>query len=102
MCHNDPIICPVCNANHLILKYQATYEYSYSLDVNAPGLHNTKELLPYMYDSREQKDAQQYIECTICKTRFPCYFDKWSDGITSQMIQEKISISYHTQLTTNN
>ena len=102
MYHNDPIICPVCNDNRLILKYETTYEYSYILDTNAPGLHNTKELLPYMYDSREQKDAQQYIECKTCRTRFPCYFDKWSDGITPQMIQERISSSYKSQLATNN
>ncbi len=102
MYHTDLILCPICNATHLILKYEATYEYSYILDANSPGLHNTKELLPYMYDSREQKDAQQYIECTTCKTRFPCYFDKWSDGITPQMIQEKISAAYNAQLSTNN
>lgn len=91
MYHTDPIVCPICNDSHLILKYEATYEYSYILDSNAPGLTNTKELLPYMYDSREQKDAKQYLECSTCKTQYPCYFDKWNDGITSQMIQKMIS-----------
>lgn len=93
MYHMDPIICPVCKDTHLILKYEATYEYSYILDSNAPGLNNEKELLPYMYDSREQKDAKQYLECNTCKTRYPCYFDKWTDGITSQMIQKTLSSS---------
>ena len=91
MYHTDPIVCPVCNDNHLVLKYEATYEYSYTLDSNAPGHNNTKELLPYMYDSREQKDAKQYLECSTCKTQYPCYFGKWTDGITAKQIQNALS-----------
>lgn len=90
MYHIDRVICPVCNNRHLILKYEATYEYSYIIDSNAPGLSNTKELLPYMYDSREQKDAKQYIECQTCRTHYPCYFDKWTEGITTETIQKAI------------
>jgi hypothetical protein len=80
-----------------MLKYQATYEYSYRIDENAPGVNNTKELLPYMYDSREQKEANQYIECKSCGTNFPCYFDIWTDGVTAQMIQEAIDSAYMSQ-----
>jgi hypothetical protein len=80
-----------------MLKYQATYEYSYRIDENAPGVNNTKELLPYMYDSREQKEANQYIECKGCGTNFPCYFDKWADGVTTKMIQEAIDSAYMSQ-----
>lgn len=94
MYYSDNIICPVCNDNHLILKYEATYEYSYIIDANAPGLNNTKELLPYMYDRREQKDAKQYLECRTCKTQYPCYFDKWTAGINSKQIQAAISSAY--------
>ena len=86
----DRVICPVCNDGHLILKYEAIYEYSYIIDSNAPGLNNTHELLPYMYDSREQKDAKQYIECITCGTSFPCYFDKWTEGITTETIQKAL------------
>jgi len=84
------VVCPACNDDHLILKYKATYEYSYILDSNAPGMNNTKELLPYMYDSREQKDAKQYIECRACRTNYPCYFDKWTDGINAETIQKAL------------
>lgn len=97
MHHNNHVVCPVCNSNHLILKYQATYEYSYKIDANAPGVNNTKELLPYMYDSREQKGAKQYILCKNCGTNYPCYFDKWTEGITSKMIQETIDSAYMPQ-----
>lgn len=94
MYHADGLLCPVCNTNHLILKYEATYEYSYIIDSNAPGLNNTNELLPYMYDSREQKDAKQYLECQTCKTQYPCYFDKWTAGINSKQLQHAISCAY--------
>lgn len=97
MHHNTPIVCPVCNADHFTLKYQATYEYSYRIDSNAPGINNTTELLPYMYDKREQKGANQYIECTICGTTYPCYFDKWTEGITSKMIQQAITSAHMSQ-----
>lgn len=97
MHHNTRIVCPVCSAEHFTLKYQATYEYSYRIDENAPGVNNTKDLLPYMYDKREQKDANQYIECNICKTNYPCYFDKWTEGITSKMIQQAITSAYISQ-----
>lgn len=94
--HNH-LVCPVCNADNLMLKYQATYEYSYRIDANAPGVNNTKELLPYMYDSRKQMDAKQYIECKNCSTRYPCQFDKWTEGITVQMIQDAIDSAYMQQ-----
>ena len=97
MHHNNHVVCPICNAHHFILKYQATYEYSYRIDENAPGVNNTNELLPYMYDSREQKEAKQYIECKSCGTNYPCYFDKWVEGVTTKMIQEAIDSAYMSQ-----
>lgn len=97
MDHSHRVVCPACNADHFILKYQATYEYSYRIDENAPGAKNTKELLPFMYDKREQKDAKQYIECKTCGTSYPCYFDKWTEGISPKMIQEAINSAYMSQ-----
>ncbi len=90
----DRVICPVCHDNHLILKYEATYEYSYIIDSNAPGRNNTKELLPYMYDDREQKDTKQYIECKTCGTSYPCYFDKWTEGINAETIQKVLDSAH--------
>jgi uncharacterized protein YbaR (Trm112 family) len=97
MLHNNRVVCPVCNADHFILKYQATYEYSYRIDANAPGVFNTEDLLPYMYDRRQQTDAKQYIECENCGTSYPCYFDKWEEGVTTQMIQEAIDAAHTSQ-----
>jgi uncharacterized protein YbaR (Trm112 family) len=97
MHHINRIVCPVCNGDQLILKYEATYEYSYIIDSNAPGLNNIEELLPHMYDNREQKDTKQYIECSTCKTNYPCYFDKWTEKINSKTIQKAIDSAYFTK-----
>lgn len=98
MCPNHPVICPVCKDHRLILKYVATYEYSYTIDSNAPGIQNTKELLSYMYDKREQKDTKQYIQCNTCGTNYPCYFDKWTGEINSQTIQNAINSAHSAKI----
>lgn len=94
MSQTSQVICPICNNNHLILKYQATYEYSYVIDSNAPGINNTEELLPHLYDNREQKDTKQFIECSSCGTNYPCYFDKWTERINTETIQKAIQSAY--------
>ena len=86
-----PIICSACGSTRLYLKYEATYEYSYVIDSNAPGRCNDLELLPYMYDTREQKEAKQYIECASCRKQYPCYFGEWNTGVTAKAIQDAIS-----------
>ncbi|EIW18862.1 hypothetical protein SAMN04515679_3376 [Pelosinus fermentans] len=88
------VICPSCNDDHLILKYVATYEYSYILDSDAPGLKNTNELLPHMYDKREQKDTQQYIECRTCGISYPCYFDRWTERMNKKALQDAVNSAY--------
>jgi len=94
MDHNNRAVCPVCKSDLLVLKYVATYEYSYIIDSNAPGINNTKELFPHLYDNREQKDNKQYIECSTCGTNYPCYFNKWTDMINATTIQKAIDSAY--------
>ncbi|MCX7922977.1 MAG: hypothetical protein N3B21_13340 [Clostridia bacterium] len=81
------IICPVCNSNKLIAKYEATYIYSYIIDSDAPGLKNTEEFLPYLFDTREQKEAKQYVECGTCGAQYPCYFTEGNKGIDFSLLQ---------------
>lgn len=71
--------CPVCSSSKLVLKYEASYVYSYLIDSDAPGTLNKNAFLPFMYDRREQKDIKQYIECDQCGTQFPCYFQEWKN-----------------------
>ena len=70
------LICPVCKNNNFLIKYEATYVYSYIIDSDAPGLRNTDEFLSFMFDNREQKDTKQYLECNNCGSIFNCYFNQ--------------------------
>lgn len=77
---NSHWMCPYCNSSKLAMKYEARYVYTYLLDKDKPGLKNEKEFLPFLYDSREQTEADQYIECTSCGARFPCYYSQAENG----------------------
>lgn len=66
--------CPACGHRQLKLKYEVSYEYSYILDSNAPGLKNDIVFQPYLYDDRVQKFGEECIECCSCKKRYPCLF----------------------------
>ena len=84
-------VCPVCGSSSLMLKYEASYVYSYAIDSNAPGTLNINEFLPFMYDSREQKDTKQYIECSKCSTRIPCYFHEQNNRLDSKSIERVLN-----------
>lgn len=89
------IQCPLCKENGFMLKYIATYEYSYIVDTDAPGRCNTDELLSYLYDNREQKESKQYLECRNCGAKYPCYFDHWNKKISEKELQEAIYSSWY-------
>ncbi len=86
----NAVSCPRCHNNHLQLKYEVTYEYSYTIDANAPGECNHDEFLPYLYDNREQKEARQTIKCQTCGASFPCYFTNWQQGISTAALQKAL------------
>lgn len=77
---NNQLTCPVCKSNKLMMKYEAKYVYTYVIDSDTPGLKNETEFLPFLYDKREQTEADQYIECGTCGARFPCYYSQAEDG----------------------
>ncbi len=66
--------CPICNGKKLILRYEASYVYSYILDEDAPGLKNSEEFLSFLYDKREQTNSRTFIECYECGTQYPYTF----------------------------
>lgn len=72
--NNSQYICPICNSPALVLRYEASYCYSYVLDSDAPGLKNEEEFLSYLYDKRELKDDRTFIECNQCGTQYPYTF----------------------------
>jgi len=84
------LVCPVCKGSNFSAKYEATYVYTYIIDSDAPGLNNKTQLLPYMYDSREQKESKQYIECNTCGAQYPCYYDEGSKSIDFSRMQNAL------------
>lgn len=85
------LVCPECNSSQFLIKYEATYVYSYIIDSDAPGLKNTEEFLPFLYDNREQKETNQYLECSKCGHKYPCFFNQWDKGIGVKELQEAIN-----------
>jgi hypothetical protein len=91
----NSLICPICNGNNFQIKYEATYIYSYNIDSDAPGLKNTTEFLPYLYDSRIQTEARQYLQCGTCHAKYPCYFTDWDGEISSKRLQDAINSNFN-------
>ncbi|MDP4092161.1 MAG: hypothetical protein Q8920_02265 [Bacillota bacterium] len=84
-------VCPVCNGKNFTLKYEAVYVYSYTIDSNAPGLKNDEEFLPFLFDARDQKETQQYLECLACGAKYPCYFNQWNNGIGVKELKNAVN-----------
>lgn len=89
------LICPLCNGQHFQIKYEATYVYSYEIDVDAPGNMNTKEFLPFQYDNREQTDSCQYLQCQTCGEKYPCYLNDWKGDASMKYLQDVINSSFN-------
>ena len=60
------------------------------IDSDAPGHKNTEEFLPFLFDNRDQKESNQYIECNTCGTKYPCYLNEWNKGISVKDLQMAI------------
>ncbi|EMS72012.1 hypothetical protein [Ruminiclostridium cellobioparum] len=82
--------CPNCKGHNFLIKYEATYVYSYNIDSDAPGFKNTGEFLPFMFDKREQKDAHQYLECKTCGNQYPCYLNEWDNKTGILKLQKAV------------
>ena len=93
MSDTNLLVCPICKSNTFLIKYEATYVYSYFIDSDAPGLRNTEEFLPFMFDNREQKETKQFLECNTCGSKYKCYFDYWDKKIAIKDLQAAIASS---------
>lgn len=85
------LVCPVCKSNSFLLKYEATYVYSYVIDSDAPGLKNNEYFFSFLYDNREQTESKQFIECSSCNAAYPCYFNQWDKKIGVKNLQDAIN-----------
>lgn len=90
------IICKVCNNRSFTAKYEATYVYSYTIDSDAPGHRNKDEFLPFLFDKRDKMEGKQYIECTVCGTKYPCTFNEGTTGVDLTILRKAIRSDHTT------
>ena len=81
------LICPVCQKNRFVVKYEASHVYSYVIDSDAPGQKNSDEFLSFQFDNRELLDSAQYVECQTCGAKFPCSFSVWDKKTSIEKLQ---------------
>ncbi|HCC08193.1 MAG TPA: hypothetical protein DEP72_08580 [Clostridiales bacterium] len=88
---SNNLICPSCNNNDFIGKYEALYVYSYFIDSNAPGLKNDENFYSFLYDKRELKGRKQYVECCNCGAQYPCDFTEGNKGVNSNTLKNIVN-----------
>lgn len=71
-------------------KYEAKYVYSYIINSDSPGILNTDEFFPFLYDRRDQTESKQFVECSECGTQYPCSFTTDNKGIDSKVLEQTI------------
>lgn len=85
------LVCPVCQHNSFVVKYEASHVYSYIVDSDAPGLKNKDEFLSFHYDNRELTKSDQYLECQTCGARFPYSLNVWNGAASLQELQDSMN-----------
>lgn len=85
------IECPKCHGSYFQLKREATYLYTYEL--NSPESQkwvNDTEVLPYLFDNREQVDEKKYLTCMTCGSSYPCSLDKENGEISFTILRKAL------------
>jgi transcription elongation factor Elf1 len=79
--------CPKCSGNNFLIKRQATYLYTYKVDLNNI---NNLDSLPFLFDNREKTDSQDYIQCENCGSTYKVKLENYSDPIDVTILQKAI------------
>ncbi|MCT4688129.1 hypothetical protein [Vallitalea sp.] len=87
---NNSIHCPVCNSTNLIAKHQATFTYSYKIGTGDNNIPQNDKNLSFEFDTRENGDSFQYIQCVDCGTKFPCDFNLNPDQFDFTILQKAV------------
>ena len=68
---NESLICPKCHGKNFEIKHEATFLYTYKIDMLNKNI-DENENLPFLFDNREQTCFKEYIECSKCGVKYPC------------------------------
>ncbi len=86
---NESLKCPKCNNENFQVKHEATYIYTYKIDmVNAED--EESDNLPFLFDNREQICFKEYIECSTCGNKYPCCVDKNNQTVDLTIMKKAI------------
>lgn len=73
--------CPSCKEGELFLKDESTYVYTYRMDEDGWVKWKDQDgYTSYLFVDREQKDFNQYVECSHCKKIFEHSIDSSEHG----------------------
>ena len=88
---NETLICPKCNNKNFEIKHEATYLYTYKIDITNENIDELESAnLPYLFDNREQTCFKEYIECSKCGKRYPCSIDQENQTIDLTIVRKAI------------
>ena len=88
---NESLICPKCNGKNFEIKHEATFLYTYKIDMlNEISMRKDQKILPFLFDNREQTCFKEYIECSKCGNKYPCTIDKENQTIDLTIMKKAI------------
>ena len=89
---NESLICPKCNGKNFEIKHEATFLYTYKIDIESASIENEESKnLPFLFDNREQTCFKEFIECNNCGTKYPCSIDKYNQTIDLTIMKKAIT-----------
>ena len=86
---NESLTCPKCNGKNFEIKHEATFLYTYKIDM-MNGNIDEEENLPFLFDNREQTCFKEYIECSKCGVKYPCTINKEKQTIDLTIMKKAI------------
>ncbi len=92
---NQSLNCPKCGSSHFAVKREAAYLYTYKLDT--PDTEHwswQEEMLPFLFDNREQTHDEEYLQCEECGAKYPCQLDLERSHIQLTILQKAIRSDY--------
>ncbi|MGI5851005.1 MAG: hypothetical protein GX340_08600 [Clostridiales bacterium] len=88
---DQALVCPKCNGTHFEIKREATYLYTYKVDIPLTKEWGKKEeALPFLFDNRELMKTNDYIQCIECDSKYPCNLDRGDVKIQFTILQKAI------------
>lgn len=88
---NKSLVCSKCNSKDFQMKREATYLYTYNINSSDNKAFTDKdEMLPFLFERREQINEKEYLICKECGNSYPCSLDEENKQIQLTILQKAI------------